>query len=84
MPSKQNGAGRQGGLAGERNRRIRCGPRHARQAIELQSCRYVNIKPGRVGGLTNAVLIHDLCQRAGIPCWVGGMLLHGIRTRDPW
>jgi O-succinylbenzoate synthase len=48
--------------------------RHAEKAIELQSCRYVNIKPGRVGGLTNAIQIHNLCQRAGIPCWVGGML----------
>jgi o-succinylbenzoate synthase len=46
----------------------------ARQAIELGSCRYVNIKPGRVGGLTNAVAIHNLCRDAGIPCWVGGML----------
>ncbi|MFO1092371.1 MAG: o-succinylbenzoate synthase [Planctomycetaceae bacterium] len=46
----------------------------ARQAIELGSCRYVNIKPGRVGGLTNAVAIHNLCREAGIPCWVGGML----------
>lgn len=49
-------------------------PRHARQALALKSCRYVNIKPGRVGGLTNAKIIHDLCQAAGIPCWVGGML----------
>jgi O-succinylbenzoate synthase len=48
--------------------------RHARQAIALRSCRYVNIKPGRVGGLTNALQIHDLCRDAGIPCWVGGML----------
>ena len=46
----------------------------ARQALELGSCGYVNIKPGRVGGLTNAVAIHDLCRDAGIPCWVGGML----------
>lgn len=46
----------------------------ARQAIQLGSCRYVNIKPGRVGGLTNAVAIHNLCADAGIPCWVGGML----------
>lgn len=52
-------------------------PRHALQAIELKSCRYVNIKPGRVGGLTNAVKIHDLCRDAGIPCWVGGMLESG-------
>ena len=49
-------------------------PRHVKQAIELGSCRIVNIKPGRVGGLTNAVKIHDLCREAGIPCWVGGML----------
>lgn len=49
-------------------------PRHVEQALFLQSCRYVNIKPGRVGGLTNALIIHDLCQQAGIPCWVGGML----------
>jgi len=46
----------------------------ARQAIALKSCRYINVKPGRVGGLTNAVAIHNLCQAAGVPCWVGGML----------
>jgi O-succinylbenzoate synthase len=46
----------------------------ARKAIELGSCRFVNIKPGRVGGLTIALEIHSLCQQAGIPCWVGGML----------
>jgi o-succinylbenzoate synthase len=49
-------------------------PRQVEQAIELKSCQYVNVKPGRVGGLTNAVRIHDICRDAGIPCWVGGML----------
>ena len=49
-------------------------PRQAEQAIALGSCRYVNIKPGRVGGLTNAVAIHDIFREAGIPCWTGGML----------
>jgi len=49
-------------------------PDHAALALRLKSCRYVNIKPGRVGGLTNAVQIHNLCRQAGIPCWVGGML----------
>jgi O-succinylbenzoate synthase len=49
-------------------------PRQAEQAAAIGSCRYVNIKPGRVGGLTNAVQIHDICRSAGIPCWVGGML----------
>jgi len=46
----------------------------AQQAIALQACRWVNIKPGRVGGLTVAMEIHNLCETAGIPCWVGGML----------
>lgn len=46
----------------------------ARKAIALGACRWVNIKPGRVGGLTNARAIHDLCMEAGVPCWTGGML----------
>lgn len=49
-------------------------PQSAMQAIHLESCRYMNVKTGRVGGLLNAVTIHDLCDEAGIPCWVGGML----------
>ena len=49
-------------------------PRRAEQAIELGSCRWINVKPGRVGGLTTALAIHNLAQEAGIPCWVGGML----------
>ena len=48
--------------------------RNAQQAIALGSCRYANIKPGRVGGLTNAVKIHNEFAKANIPCWVGGML----------
>ncbi len=46
----------------------------ARKALAIGAGRIINIKPGRVGGLTNAVAIHDLCRRQGIPCWVGGML----------
>jgi O-succinylbenzoate synthase len=49
-------------------------PRQAEQAIALGGIGYFNIKPGRVGGLTNAVKIHDIAAAAGIPCWVGGML----------
>jgi O-succinylbenzoate synthase len=48
--------------------------RHAEQAAALGSCRWINVKPARVGGLTNALAIHDVCQAAGIPCWVGSML----------
>lgn len=50
----------------------------ARKAIELGSCRIINIKIGRVGGLTESKKIHDLCQERGIPVWCGGMLESGI------
>jgi o-succinylbenzoate synthase len=45
-----------------------------RKALAIGACGYVNIKPGRVGGLTNAIAIHDICHAQGVPCWVGGML----------
>ena len=35
---------------------------HARAAIEIQACKIINIKLGRVGGHTSARRIHDLCQ----------------------
>jgi len=50
----------------------------ARKAIELGATRVINIKAGRVGGLTSARRIHDVCREAGIPVWCGGMLEMGI------
>jgi len=52
--------------------------RHARQAIEMKACKIINIKAGRVGGLSEAVAIHNLCMAEGIPVWCGGMLETGI------
>jgi O-succinylbenzoate synthase len=52
--------------------------RHARQALEIDACRVVNIKQARVGGLSEAVAIHDMCLEYGIPVWCGGMLETGI------
>jgi o-succinylbenzoate synthase len=49
-----------------------------RAAIELDSCRIINIKPGRVGGFTESKLIHDYCSSMNIPVWHGGMLESGI------
>lgn len=49
-------------------------PSRARHAVELKSCRWINIKVGRVGGLTNALAVHDLCAQSGIPNWIGNML----------
>ena len=53
-------------------------PRHARYALEMQACGIINIKAGRVGGLSQAALIHDLCRAHGIPVWCGGMLETGV------
>lgn len=53
-------------------------PRMARQALEMKACRVINIKPGRVGGLSQGVAIHDLCMEKGIPVWCGGMLETGV------
>ena len=52
--------------------------RHARQALEMKACRIINIKAGRVGGLSQAVAIHNLCLSQGIPVWCGGMLETGV------
>lgn len=50
----------------------------ARKAIELGSTEIINIKIGRVGGLTEAKKIHDYCEAQGVPVWCGGMLESGI------
>ena len=52
--------------------------RRAEHALELGSCRTINIKIGRVGGYSQALGIHDLCYSEGIPVWCGGMLESGI------
>jgi O-succinylbenzoate synthase len=53
-------------------------PDHARMAIELGACKIINIKQGRVGGLTNAIAVHDICEQHGVPVWCGGMLETGV------
>ncbi|WP_078593962.1 o-succinylbenzoate synthase [Evansella clarkii] len=50
----------------------------ARKAIELGSCKIINIKIGRVGGLTESKRIHDYCEANNIPVWCGGMLESGV------
>lgn len=51
---------------------------HARWALEVGACRIINIKPGRVGGMFEALRIHDLCVSQAVPVWMGGMLETGI------
>jgi O-succinylbenzoate synthase len=52
--------------------------RDAQAALEMSACRIVNVKVGRVGGFSEALAIHDVAQRFGVPVWCGGMLESGI------
>jgi len=49
-----------------------------RKALDLGSCRIINIKVGRVGGPTAARELHDVARERGAPVWCGGMLESGI------
>jgi O-succinylbenzoate synthase len=53
-------------------------PRHARYALEMEACRIINIKPARVAGLSQGILIHDYCRARNVPVWCGGMLETGV------
>jgi O-succinylbenzoate synthase len=50
----------------------------AEAALELGACRIINIKPGRVGGYTEAIKIHDVAAAHNAQVWCGGMLESGI------
>jgi len=52
--------------------------REAAEAITLGACAVINVKPARVGGLAEALRIHDLCLVRGIDLWCGGMLETGV------
>ena len=47
-------------------------------ALKLKSCQVLNLKTGRVGGLSVAVKLHNIARDAGMPCWVGSMLESGV------
>jgi len=50
----------------------------AEDMITLGSGKIINIKPGRVGGFSSSIAIHDLCAANKIPVWCGGMLESGV------
>ncbi len=52
--------------------------RDALAAIEMESCKIINIKLGRVGGFSEAIAVHNAALERGIPVWCGGMLESGI------
>src|SRR5579864_3580631 len=52
--------------------------RGAKAALEMGACRIINIKVGRVGGFSEAIAVHDVCQAHDVPVWCGGMLESGV------
>lgn len=46
--------------------------------LALGAVGHVNLKPGRVGGVAEALRIHDLALARGVPLWIGGMLDTGV------
>ena len=54
------------------------GPDRAEDMVRLRSGRVVNVKPGRVGGLSAAISVHNVCRKGRLNAWVGGMLETGI------
>ena len=53
-------------------------PKIAAEAIRAGACRIINIKPGRIGGHSQSIEMHDIAVAHGIPVWHGGMLESGI------
>lgn len=50
----------------------------AQHAIDIEACRIVNVKLGRVGGHAEARRVETVCRERGVPVWCGGMLESGI------
>lgn len=46
--------------------------------IETAAGSVIVLKPGRVGGLSEAVQIHELAIQHDIPVWIGGMIELGV------
>ncbi|HEX6972578.1 MAG TPA: o-succinylbenzoate synthase, partial [Limnochordia bacterium] len=49
-----------------------------RKAVELGSCRIVNVKLSRVGGHAECLRLHAWCRSRRVPLWCGGMFESGI------
>ncbi len=50
----------------------------AESALKMESCDIISIKAGRVGGIREAIKIHNLCHGHSVSVWCGGMIEFGI------
>jgi len=53
-------------------------PEDAKHALDLKSCRIINVKLGRVGGHSEAKRLERITRESNAPVWCGGMLEAGI------
>ncbi|KJE49154.1 MULTISPECIES: o-succinylbenzoate synthase [Acidiplasma] len=53
-------------------------PEKAQKAFDIGACSVINIKPGRVSGLTNSLKIARIARENNGHVWIGGMLETGV------
>jgi O-succinylbenzoate synthase len=49
-----------------------------RVALKLGAIDILNLKPARVGGFTQSLMMYQICAENNVPLWIGGMLETGI------
>ncbi|MCO7176217.1 o-succinylbenzoate synthase [Sporolactobacillus kofuensis] len=55
-----------------------CSYKDAVTATQLGSCKIITMKMARLGGWSEALKIHQLCEQIHVPLWCGGMIEFGI------
>ncbi|MCL4349536.1 o-succinylbenzoate synthase [Ferroplasma acidiphilum] len=53
-------------------------PEKAQKAFEMDACRVINIKEGRLGGIGNSLKVMGIAKEFKGHVWIGGMLETGI------
>lgn len=49
-----------------------------RLALSIDAIGILNLKPARVGGFTESLIIYEICVQHDLPLWIGGMMETGI------
>lgn len=49
-----------------------------RRMVDMKAGAIIVLKPGRVGGITESLKIHEIAVNHNIPVWIGGMIEFGV------
>lgn len=49
-----------------------------RRMVDMKAGSIIVLKPGRVGGVTESLKIHEVAVNHNIPVWIGGMIEFGV------